>query len=186
MDPTLFNLPNILTMSRILMIPLFIGAFYIDGHVSNWLSFAIFSLAGVTDFFDGYLARKFKQSSRLGQFMDPVADKLLIATALMMMVGFGRIEEYSILAAVIILCREILVSGLREFLAELKVSVPVTLLAKWKTTIQIFAIGFLLVGEASPEAINSILIGNICLWVAALLTLYTGFDYLKTGLKHMK
>ncbi|WP_138380267.1 CDP-diacylglycerol--glycerol-3-phosphate 3-phosphatidyltransferase [Luteithermobacter gelatinilyticus] len=181
----LFNLPNILTLARILLIPLLVGSFYIDGHTGNWVGFAIFTLAGVTDFFDGYLARRYQQNSKLGAFMDPVADKLLIAAALMMMVAVERISGYSVLAAVVILCREFLVSGLREFLAELKVSVPVTKLAKWKTTIQIFALGFLLVGDAAPAAIPAIVIGDTCLWLAAILTLYTGYDYLRAGLKHM-
>ncbi len=167
------------------MIPLMIASFYLDGDLSNWVSFAIFTTAGITDFFDGYVARKFDQMSRLGAFMDPIADKLLIATALMMMVAFGRIEGYSVIAAVVILCREFVVSGLREFLADLKVSIPVTYLAKWKTTIQIFALGFLLVGEASPDWIPAVVIGDYCLWAAAILTLYTGYDYLKSGLKHM-
>jgi cardiolipin synthase len=117
--------------------------------------------------------------------MDPIADKLLISAALMMMVAFNRIEGYSVIAAIIILCREFVVSGLREFLADLKVSIPVTYLAKWKTTIQIFAIVFLLVGDAAPDFIPALMIGDWCLWVAAILTLYTGYDYLKSGLKHM-
>ena len=167
------------------MIPLMIASFYLDGDISNWLSFAIFTAAGITDFFDGYVARRFNQMSQLGAFMDPIADKLLIATALMMMVAFGRIEGLSVIAAIVILCREFVVSGLREFLADLKVSIPVTYLAKWKTTIQIFALGFLLVGEAAPDWIPAVTIGDYCLWVAALLTLYTGYDYLKSGLKHM-
>ncbi len=181
----MYNLANILTFSRILMIPLIVGSFYLEGDKANWIGFSIFSLAGITDFFDGYLARKYNMSSALGKFMDPIADKLLIAAALMMMVAFHRIDGLAVIAAIIILCREFAVSGLREFLAELKVSVPVSYLAKWKTTLQIFALGFLLVGEASPEIIPSILIGNICLWVAAILTLYTGYDYMKAGLRHM-
>ncbi len=167
------------------MIPLMVASFYLKGDLSNWVSFAIFTAAGITDFFDGYVARKFNQISRLGAFMDPIADKLLIATALTMMVAFGRIEGYSVIAAIVILCREFVVSGLREFLADLKVSIPVTYLAKWKTTIQIFALGFLLVGNAAPDWIPAVTIGNYCLWVAAILTLYTGYDYLKSGLKHM-
>tara|TARA_B100001540_G_scaffold311125_1_gene330079 strand:+ start:6213 stop:6743 length:531 start_codon:yes stop_codon:yes gene_type:complete len=174
-----------LTFSRIVMIPLLIGTFYLKAPLANWLALVIFTLAGITDYYDGYFARKQQQVSRLGQFMDPVADKLLIAAALMMMVAFGRITGYSILAAVVILCREILVSGLREFLAEIKVSVPVTKLAKWKTTFQILALGFLLVGDASPAWIPAITIGTVCLWLAALLTFYTGYDYLRAGLKHM-
>ena len=182
---TMYTLPNILTFSRILMIPLIMGSFYLDGDKSNWIGMTIFAIAGITDFFDGYLARKFNMSSALGRFMDPVADKLLIAAVLMMMVAFERIDGLAVIAAIVILCRELVVSGLREFLADIKVSVPVTTLAKWKTTLQIFAIAFLLVGEAAPYFIPAVLIGNICLWVAALLTLYTGYDYMKTGLRHM-
>lgn len=181
----MYNLANILTFSRILMIPLIIGSFYLEGEKAYWISFSIFTIAGITDFFDGYIARKYDLTSALGKFMDPIADKLLIAAALMMMVAFKRIDGLSVIAAIIILCREFAVSGLREFLADLKVSVPVSYLAKWKTALQIFALGFLLVGEASPEIINAVFIGNICLWVAALLTLYTGYDYLKAGIRHM-
>jgi len=179
------NFANILTFSRIFMIPLMVASFYLKGDLSNWLSFSIFVLAGITDFFDGYVARKFNQMSTLGAFMDPIADKLLIATALLMMVAFHRIEGISVLAAAVILCREFAVSGLREFLAELKVSVPVTYLAKWKTTFQIFALSLLLIGDAGPDFIPTVLIGDYCLWAAAILTLYTGYGYLRTGLKHM-
>ncbi len=178
--------PNTLTSSRIILVPFIIGSFYIEGHIGNWIGFSFYFLASITDFFDGYFARKLNQNSKLGKFMDPIADKLLVATTILMLVAFDRIHDYSILAAVVILCREFAVSGLREFLADLKVSVPVTFLAKWKTTLQMFALGFLLVGEASPEAIPSILIGTILLWIAAILTIYTGWDYLRAGLKHME
>jgi len=181
----MYNLANLLTFSRILMIPLIVGSFYLDGDKANWIGFTIFTLAGITDFLDGYVARRYNMTSALGKFMDPIADKLLIAAALLMMVAFQRIEGLAVIAAVVILCREFVVSGLREFLADLKVSVPVSYLAKWKTTLQIFALGFLLVGDAAPDMIDAVLIGNICLWVAAILTLYTGYDYLKSGLRHM-
>lgn len=181
----MYNFANILTFSRILMIPLIVGSFYLAGDKAYWISFTIFTLAGITDFLDGYIARKYDMTSALGKFMDPIADKLLIAAALLMMVAFHRIEGWAVIAAVIILCREFAVSGLREFLADLKVSVPVSYLAKWKTTLQIFALGFLLVGKASPDFIDAVFIGEICLWLAALLTLYTGYDYLKAGLRHM-
>lgn len=181
----MYNFANILTFSRILMIPLIVGSFYLDGPKANWIGFSIFAIAGITDFFDGYLARKYNMSSALGKFMDPIADKLLIAAALLMMVAFHRIDGPAVIAAVVILCREFAVSGLREFLADLKVSVPVSYLAKWKTTLQMLALGFLLVGDASPDLIPSLMIGTICLWVAALLTLYTGYDYFRAGLRHM-
>jgi cardiolipin synthase len=180
------TIPNSLTSSRIILIPFIVGSFFIESHLGNWIGFALFAIASVTDFFDGYLARKLNQNSKLGKFMDPIADKLLVATTLLMLCAFDRIDGYSILAAAVILCREFAVSGLREFLAELKVSVPVTFLAKWKTTVQMFALGFLLVGEASPEIIPSITIGIYGLWIAAILTIYTGYDYFKAGMKHME
>jgi len=178
------TLPNLLTLSRIVIIPIFMATFYMDGDISNWLALALFSVAGVTDFFDGYFARKNEQMTKLGQILDPVADKLLVVAALFMLVAFGRIDQISLVAAVIILCREVLVSGLREFLAEVRVSLPVTQLAKWKTFVQIIAIGFLLAGDAAAN-LYAPEIGTACLWIAAILTLYTGFDYLKAGLKHI-
>jgi cardiolipin synthase len=181
----LFTLPNILTISRIFAIPALIATFYFKGNTAHWAALAIFIAAGITDFLDGYFARKRGQFSKLGQFLDPVADKLLIASAILMLVAFKAISGLSVLAAVVILCREILVSGLREFLAEIKVGVPVTRLAKWKTAVQIVAIAFLLVGDSPPLHMPLREIGLICLWAAAVLTLYTGYDYLRAGLKHM-
>ena len=180
------SLPNILTLSRIVLIPLMIGAFYLGSPLGNWVAFSIYTAACVTDYFDGWLARTWNQQSALGRFLDPIADKLLIASVIVMLVAFKRIDDHNVLAAVVILCREMLVSGLREFLAEVRVSVPVSSLAKWKTTVQMLALGFLLVGDASPEAIPSIEIGTVGLWLAALLTLVTGFDYLRAGLRHMQ
>lgn len=143
----LWNLPNILTLSRILVLPVFIGAFYLPGEYSNYTTLALFLLASITDFFDGYLARAWKQQSNFGRFLDPVADKLLAACSLLMLVHFERIVGLSVLAAIIILCREILVSGLREFLGQMNVIVHVSKLAKWKTTFQMAALCFLLLGE---------------------------------------
>jgi cardiolipin synthase len=184
-----FNLPNILTMSRIVIIPIVVATFFFDSVAMRWTACALFTLAGVTDFFDGYLARRAKQVSRLGRFLDPIADKLLVAAVLLMLVGFGRIDfnsaNFSWFPALVILLREILVSGLREFLAELRVSVPVTKLAKFKTTAQMIALGFLIVGDAAPAWIPARSIGEMLLWGAAVLTLYTGYDYLKSGLAHM-
>ena len=178
------SIPNILTFSRILILPAFVGAFYLPGDTANWTTLGLFILAGITDFFDGYLARVWNVQSRLGRFFDPIADKLLVAVALMMLVSFDVIGDWSIFAAIVILCREILVSGLREFLAEIKVSVPVSTLAKWKTTVQIVALAFLLLGDAGrPLPITGI--GIVGLWVAAVLTLYTGYDYLRAGIRHM-
>lgn len=181
----LYGLPNLLTLSRIFIIPALVATFYLDRPLGHWLALAVFVYAGLTDFFDGYIARAQNLQSRLGQFLDPVADKLLVASAIVMMVAFDRITGFSVLASLVILCREIMVSGLREFLAEIKVSVPVSTLAKWKTTIQVVALSFLLVGDAAPMWIHAEDVGTVCLWVAAILTLYTGYDYLRTGLKHM-
>ena len=143
--------------------------------------------ACITDFFDGYLARAWSQQSAFGRFLDPIADKLLVAALLTMLVGIGTIEGMTVLAAVVIMCREILVSGLREFLAEARVGVPVSLLAKWKTTMQMLALGFLIVGAAGPEfgPMNTTEIGIYGLWGAAILTLVTGYDYLRAGIRHI-
>jgi cardiolipin synthase len=177
--------PNLLTLSRILVIPAMCGAFWLPGAWGDWVPLALFIAAGVTDWLDGHLARRYGMMSDLGRFLDPVADKLLVAAAILMVVAFDRIGGISVLAAVIILCREILVTGLREFLAELRVRVPVSTLAKWKTTVQMVAIGFLVAGDAGPDWIDAPLIGEIGLWIAALLTLYTGYDYLQAGLRHV-
>jgi len=179
------TLPNILTLSRIVAIPAIIATFYLHEPEAQWAALAIFVAASITDFFDGYFARKHGQFSKLGQFLDPVADKLLIASVILMLVAVDRISGVSVLAAVVILCREILVSGLREFLAEIKVGLPVTKLAKWKTTVQMVAIGILLVGDALPFQFRAVEIGIIGLWAAAVLTLITGYDYLRAGLRHM-
>ncbi len=179
------TIPNLLTLSRILVIPALIGAFYLPGAGANWVALILFVAAGCTDFLDGWLARRRGEMTKLGRFLDPVADKLLIAAAILMLVAFKRIDGLSVLAAVVILCREILVAGLREFLAELNVAVPVSRLAKWKTTVQIVAIAFLLAGNAAAPSLHAEGIGLICLWVAAILTLYTGYDYLRAGLQHM-
>ncbi len=178
----MLNLPNILTLSRIAIIPIVLATFFFDSPAMRWTAVSLFTLAGITDFFDGYLARRANQVSRLGRFLDPIADKLLVASVLLMLVGFHRVEEWSYIPAIIILLREILVSGLREFLAELRVGLPVTKLAKGKTTVQMIALGFLIVGTTLPLVKP---IGEVLLWMAALLTLITGYDYLKAGLKHM-
>lgn len=181
----MFKLPNILTISRIVLIPAMIAAFYIKGEEGSWTAFALFIVAAATDFFDGYLARSWNQQSKLGQFLDPVADKLLVAAAIFMLVAVDRISGLTLLPAIIILSREILVSGLREFLAEIRVSVPVTELAKWKTALQLIAISFLIIGDAAPPYLPSMFLGEALLWIAAALTLYTGYDYLRAGFKHL-
>ena len=183
----IFNIPNILTFSRILAIPIVVGLVFIDPPLGNWLAFSVYASACITDFFDGYLARAWHQQSKLGRFLDPIADKLLVAAVLLMLVGIDRVSGFTVIPAAIILCREILVSGLREFLAGVHVSLPVSKLAKWKTTLQLIALGFLLVGEAGPDfgSFTTLKIGTYGLWVAAGITLITGFDYLVAGLRHI-
>jgi cardiolipin synthase len=181
------NLPNVLTVSRILATPVICVLLYLGTPLGSWLALALWVYACVTDFLDGYLARTWQQQSSFGRMLDPIADKLLVASVLLVLVGADRLLGASILPAAIILCREILVSGLREFLAQLQVSVPVTRLAKWKTTIQMVAIGFLVAGNAPPALgpVTAADVGVIGLWAAALLTLITGYDYLRAGLQHI-
>jgi cardiolipin synthase (CMP-forming) len=179
------SLPNLLTLSRIGAIPAIVALFWVEGDTARWVMLGVYTLACVTDFFDGYFARTMKIHSSLGQFLDPVADKLLVGSLIFMLVAFDRLSGLAVLPGLIILCREILVSGLREFLADLRVGMPVSKLAKWKTTIQMLTLGFLIVGDASPDAIPSIMIGEIGIWMAAVLTLITGYDYLRTGLVHI-
>ncbi|HIJ63536.1 MAG TPA: CDP-diacylglycerol--glycerol-3-phosphate 3-phosphatidyltransferase [Rhodospirillaceae bacterium] len=181
------SLPNILTVSRIATIPVIVATFYIEGNGARWVACVLFVAAAITDFFDGYLARRRNIVSSLGRFLDPIADKLLVAAVLLMLAAFERVSGPSVLPALVILLREILVSGLREFLAEVKVGMPVSRLAKWKTGIQMTALPVLLVGDAAaPHWIPAQALGEICLWAAAALTLITGWDYLRAGLKHMK
>src|SRR4051812_512035 len=182
-----FNLPNMLTYGRLAAIPAVVGLmFWPEDHWSRWAAFTVFAVAAITDYFDGYLARAYSQQSALGRMLDPIADKLLVAASLLMLVADGTIHGWALWAAIVILCREILVSGLREFLAELKVSVPVSRVAKWKTTLQLVALGFLIAGPAGETVLpNNTLIGTVLLWIAAILTIYTGWDYFKNGIHHL-
>jgi cardiolipin synthase len=193
-------LPNILTYARIAAVPVVVGLLFwesiFDGPLwLRWIALFVFIAAGVTDYFDGYFARAWGQYSSLGKMLDPIADKLLVSACLLILAAGETIHGWTLLAAIIILCREILVSGLREYLAELRVSVPVTRLAKWKTTAQLVAVGFLIAGEAGDAVVSLILggtdrtvvsqIGILLLWLSALLTLYTGYDYMRAGLRYM-
>lgn len=179
-----FSLPNILTYGRIVIVPVVCLCVYMGGDTWRWTALWLFAIAAVTDFLDGYLARIWKQSSPLGRMLDPIADKLLVSACLLMLCAVNTITGWSLAAAVVILCREVLVSGLREFLAELRVSVPVTQLAKWKTAAQMVSIGFLLVGPAGDKVLPyNTEIGLALLWVSAILTLYTGYDYFRAGLR---
>ncbi|MGB0922220.1 MAG: CDP-diacylglycerol--glycerol-3-phosphate 3-phosphatidyltransferase [Alphaproteobacteria bacterium] len=186
MSSTVTTIPNLLTIGRIVAVPGIVAAFYLEAPLANWLALGLFAAASITDFFDGWLARKMNAQTKLGQLLDPIADKLLVSAALLVLVWVGHINGLSVIAAVIILCREILVSGLREFLAGAQVSVPVTQLAKWKTTVQMFALGFLLAGPAGDAVLpGNTMIGLTGLWIAALLTLITGYGYLSSGLTHI-
>ncbi len=185
------SIPNMLTYVRIIAVPLVVLCFFVEGRLqgsdfARWSALAIFIVASITDFLDGYLARIWQQTSALGRMLDPIADKLLVAACLLLLAADGTIAGWTIWAAIIILCREILVSGLREYLAELKVSVPVTQIAKWKTTVQMVAIGFLLAGSAGDKILPyTSQTGIGLLWVAALITLYTGYDYFRAGIRHV-
>jgi cardiolipin synthase (CMP-forming) len=182
-----WNLPNILTYGRVVAVPVVAGCLLSTNEFwMRWLALGIFIAAGISDFFDGYLARAWQQQSSLGRMLDPIADKLLVAATLLVLVNDRTVAGWSLWAAIVILCREILVSGLREFLAELNVSVPVTKVAKYKTTLQLVAVGFLIAGPAGEVVLpGTLAIGLTLLWVSALLTLYTGWDYLKAGITHV-
>jgi cardiolipin synthase len=181
----LTTLPNLLTLSRILAVPLVVATFYLPGPSARWIACVLFSIAGFTDWLDGHFARRWQQHSEFGRFLDPIADKLLVAATLFMLTATDRFSPPTVLPALVILMREILVSGLREHLAGLRVGMPVSRLAKWKTGIQMVAIGVLLVGDAGPSEIPVQFIGEFMLWIAAALTLVTGYDYLRAGLTHM-
>ena len=186
-----YSVPNLLTYGRIAAVPAVVACMYWAGVMQGglwlrWVALAIFIAAAVTDFLDGYFARAWRQHSTFGRMLDPIADKLLVASCLLMLAADGTIKGWSLWAAIVILCREILVSGLREYLAELRVSVPVTRLAKWKTTAQLVAVGFLVVGEAGDRILPVVtLTGLTLLWLSALLTLYTGWDYFRAGVRHL-
>jgi cardiolipin synthase len=183
----MWTLPNILTAARIVMIPFIIFLMIWGTPVALWAALGVYTLACVTDFFDGYLARQRQEETALGKFLDPIADKLLVATLLMMLVGADRLEGYWILSAIVILFREILVSGLREFLGATDVKLPVSVLAKWKTTIQMFSLGFLIMGEVGNAVLpHNLLIGQVGVSIAAALTAITGYQYLKAGFLHIR
>ncbi len=182
------NIPNLLTLIRIWAIPAIVATFFFKGAWPSWLGVILFTIAGITDYLDGYLARHWNQLSRFGRVLDPIADKLLVGSILIMLSWQGRLPGIMVLPAVIILCREILVSGLREFLAEIKVGCPVTRLAKWKTACQMLALPMLMVSEPNVSGCMSgffTMFGTIAFWGAAILTVMTGYDYWKSGRKYM-
>lgn len=180
----LTNIPNLLTIFRVAVVPLLVALFYIGGAKAIWTAVIVFGLAGISDYLDGYFARKLKQISAFGRFMDPIADKLLVIVALFLVVAFDHLQGFWIISAIVILIREILISGLREFLGPYNVQVPVSKLAKWKTTVQMIFIGFVLAGEYGEALIpHAVKIGNYGLVLAAIITVITGWSYLKTGYK---
>ena len=183
------KIPNILTIGRIIIVPIFVITFFIPGFFGDLIPFFLFVLASFTDYLDGLLARVFKEESKLGELLDPIADKILVATALILLVMNGTIKNYEVIAAIIILTREILISGLREFLAKISVNVPVTGLAKLKTFLQMISIAILLTGDSGNKIINfqdynAQTIGIILLWLSAALTLFTGYEYMRKGIDH--
>jgi CDP-diacylglycerol--glycerol-3-phosphate 3-phosphatidyltransferase len=181
-----WNLPNMLTYGRIAAVPVVAGLLMWGGNNARWAALAIYVAAAITDFFDGYLARRWAMQSSLGRMLDPIADTVLVAVVLLVLSADGILFGGHIWAAIVILSREVLVSGLREYLGELRVSVPVTKIAKWKTTVQLVAIGFLIAGPAGDTVVPYITeMGIAMLWIAAALTLYTGYDYFRAGIRHV-
>jgi cardiolipin synthase (CMP-forming) len=183
------KIPNILTIGRIIIVPIFVLTFFIPGFFGDLIPFFLFAIASFTDYLDGLLARMFKEESKLGELLDPIADKILVAAALILLVMNGTIKNYEVIAAIIILTREILISGLREFLAKGRIAMQVTSLSKLKTLIQMLSIAILLTGESGNKIINfqdynAQTVGIILLWLSAFLTLYTGYDYLRKGIDH--
>ena len=176
---------NILTVSRVLVLIPYVILFYIPGSLANWIAVWLYGYACVTDYLDGLAARLRNEESPFGRFLDPIADKILIVTTLLMLAGTGRIHGISLIPAVIILCRELLISGLREFLSDVKISVPVTVLAKWKTALQMVSLGIILADEANDVFFCLHEIGFVMFWTAAILTLITGYEYLKASYTHL-
>ena len=181
------SLPNALTVGRIVLVPFFVAAFFLPPEPGRWIVFVLFCIAGITDLFDGMIARKLNAESSLGRMLDPIADKLMVSAALLMLAADGTLKGIHLMAGLVILCREILVSGLREFLAGADVSLPVTRIAKMKTTVQMVAIGALIASSATENMLPGVtLLALVCLWIAAGLTVYTGYAYLQAGLHHAR
>ena len=184
-----FKFPNYLTIGRIIIVPIFVLTFFIPGFFGDLIPFFLFVIASFTDYLDGLLARIFKEESKLGELLDPIADKILVSTALVLLIMNGTIKNFEVIAAIIIITREIIISGLREFLAKISISMPVTGLAKMKTFIQMFSISILLTGDFGNKIINfqdynAQTIGIILLWLSAILTLFTGYEYMRRGIDH--
>ena len=179
------NLPNALTVLRILLVPIIAALLFVPQDAARWAALALFVVASFTDYMDGLLARVLSRQTDLGRLLDPIADKILVAAVLLALAGSDDLAGWTILPAIVILCREIIVTGLREFLAECSVPLPVSRLAKWKTGVQLVAIAIIIVGPVAPAGIPAAMVGALLLWLAALLTVVTGFDYLLVGLQHI-
>ena len=178
------NISNLLTLARVIVIPIIVFCIYMNSPIYGWVAFILFSIASITDYFDGYLARIRNEVTNFGTFLDPIADKLLVAAVILILTSKEIIADWETIPALIILLREIAVSGLREYLAKIKVSVPVSRIAKFKTSMQLIALAFLILSESGITIIPILYIGKLALWIAGTLTLYTAYDYLKSGLKH--
>ena len=178
------NLSNFLTLIRIAVIPIIVFCIYLKSPFFGWTAFILFCLASITDYFDGYLARIRNEVTNFGTFLDPIADKLLVASVILILTSRGVIDNWETIPALIILLREITVSGLREYLAGIKVSIPVSRIAKLKTLFQLCALAFLILSDSVVSITAIILLGKIFLWIAGLLTLYTAYDYVKGSIKH--
>lgn len=178
------NISNLLTLLRILVIPVIVLCIYMNNPFYSWVALILFCVASITDYFDGYIARIRNEVTNFGTFLDPIADKLLVSAVILILTSKEVIADWETIPALIILLREIAVSGLREYLAKIKVSVPVSRISKIKTSLQLIALAFLILSESGITIIPILLIGKMALWIAGILTLYTGYDYLKSGLKH--
>ena len=178
------NISNILTIIRIAIIPIIVVCIYLKNPYFGWIAFILFCLAGITDYFDGYLARIRNEVTNFGTFLDPIADKLLVAAVILILTSKGVIADWETIPALIILLREITVSGLREYLAGIKISIPVSRIAKLKTLLQLCSLALLILSESITDIIPIIYLGKFFLWIAGLLTLYTAYDYIKTSIKH--
>lgn len=183
----MWTLPNILTLSRIALLPVLIGLFYWNHPYAPWIALAIYTICCITDFLDGYLARSQNSVSNFGRFLDPISDKIFVACLILVLAAFHRLDGLWLIAGLIIFAREFLISGLREFLGPQNIQIPVTKLAKWKTTFQMVALGFLIVGHPGDVLVpHTLLIGQILLSIAAAITAVTGWHYIKHSFKHLQ
>ena len=179
------NFPNLLTIARIVMVPVLAVVFMIPGDAGRWAAFALFVIAAITDYLDGYLARLWDQQTDLGRLLDPIADKVLVAAVILLLAGSGDIANWTLIPAIVILSREIIIAGLREFMAGRNVTIHVADLAKWKTATQMTALALLLIGPAGPAGWPLHLIGSVAFWIAGILTLVTGYDYVASSVRHV-